>query len=105
MYTLRILAASFGAATEVITINIGESNVVIDEFRGGIDISHMLRWCDRYPVRVELKGSSAPLKAVKIWITSNLHPNDWYPDLDEETKAALRRRMTITNFPINIFPQ
>ena len=81
----------------------GESNVVIDEFRGGIDISHMLRWLDRYPVRVELKGSSAPLKATKIWITSNLHPDMWYPDLDEETKAALRRRMVITNFPINIF--
>jgi len=74
----------------------GESHVVFDEFRGGIDISHMLRWCDRYPVRVELKGSSAPLKATKIWITSNLHPRDWYPDLDEETKLALLRRLEIT---------
>lgn len=26
----------------------GQKNVVLDEFRGGIDISHMLRWLDRY---------------------------------------------------------
>lgn len=81
----------------------GESNVIIDEFRGGIDISHMLRWLDRYPVRVELKGSSSPLNAEKIWITSNLHPDDWYPEIDDETKRALRRRLEIVHFPINIF--
>jgi hypothetical protein len=34
----------------------GEANVVIDEFRGGIDISHLLRWLDSYPVTVEIKG-------------------------------------------------
>lgn len=72
--------------------------VVIDEFRGGIDISHMLRWLDRYPVRVEIKGSSRPLKAKKIWITSNLHPSNWYPDLDLETVSALLRRLQITEF-------
>lgn len=83
----------------------GESSVVFDEFRGGIDVSHMLRWLDRYPVRVELKGSSAPLKAEKIWITSNLHPSEWYPELDGETKKALLRRLEITYFPSNIFSQ
>jgi len=69
-------------------------NVVIDEFRGGIDISHMLRWLDRYPTSVEVKGSSVVFKAQRIWITSNVSPDNWYPDLDEETKAALRRRFT-----------
>lgn len=81
----------------------GDEHVVVDEFRGGIDVSHMLRWLDRYPVRVEIKGSSRPLKAKKIWITSNLHPRDWYPEIDEETKNALLRRLQITYFPINIF--
>jgi len=76
----------------------GESNVIIDEFRGGIDISHMLRWLDRYPVRVELKGSSSPLKAGRIWITSNLHPRGWYPDLDQQSLDALLRRLIITEF-------
>ena len=76
----------------------GQPNVVIDEFRGGIDISHLLRWLDRYPVSVELKGSSIPLVATSIWITSNLSPNDWYPEIDSETLAALRRRLNITHF-------
>jgi hypothetical protein len=76
----------------------GQSHVVIDEFRGGIDIGHLLRWLDRYPVTVEIKGSATVLKATNIWITSNISPNDWYPDLDEGTKAALRRRLNITHF-------
>jgi len=70
-------------------------NVVMDEFRGSIDIGHMLRWMDRYPVIVEVKGSSAVLQAEKIWITSNLHPREWYPGLDNATYLALERRMEI----------
>lgn len=76
----------------------GQKHAVIDEFRGNLDVSHLLRWLDRYPVRVELKGSSRALNVEKFWITSNLNPRDWYPELDEETKKALLRRMDITHF-------
>lgn len=76
----------------------GQENVVIDEFRGGIDVSHLLRWLDRYPVIVEVKGSSICLVAKGIWITSNISPNDWYPMLDNETKNALLRRLNIVHF-------
>jgi len=75
-----------------------EENVVIDEFRGGIDIAHLLRWLDRYPVRVEIKGSSKPLAAKKIWITSNLDPAHWYLGTDQMTVDALLRRLQITEF-------
>lgn len=77
---------------------LGEEHVIIDEFRGTIDVTHLLRWLDRYPVRVECKGSSLPLSATKFWITSNLDPRDWYPDLDSETLSALMRRLNITHF-------
>lgn len=76
----------------------GQEHVVIEEFRGLIGISHMLTWLDRYPVIVENKGGACVLKAKKVWITSNLHPKDWYPDLDEETMKALLRRLKITHF-------
>lgn len=76
----------------------GQKSVVVDEFRGGIDVAHLLRWCDRYPVRVEVKGSSRPLEAERIWFTSNVDPRLWYPDLDAETLAALIRRFNITHF-------
>ena len=66
----------------------------------GIDISHMLRWLDRYPVRVEIKGASRPLLAKKIWITSNLDPRLWYPDCDEQTKDALMRRLEVVEFGV-----
>lgn len=72
----------------------GEANVVIDEFRGSIDVSHLLRWFDRYPVRVERKGGSFPLSATTFWITSNLEPIAWFPDLDVATWNALERRFT-----------
>ena len=72
-----------------------QKHVILDEFRGGIDPSHLLRWLDRYPVIVEVKGSSRPLLATHIWITSNVSPDNWYPDLDPETKLALRRRYNL----------
>lgn len=72
-----------------------QTNVIFDEFRGGIDVSHILRWTDRYPVTVEVKGASRPLRAERLWFTSNLHPNEWYPTLDMETRDALIRRFEI----------
>jgi len=74
----------------------GQKNVVIDEFRGGIDIAHMLRWLDKYPVIIEVKGSSRALSVEKIFITSNLEPHLWYPDCDLATIQALERRLNVT---------
>lgn len=75
--------------------------MVIDEFRGEINISHMLRWLDRYPVIVEAKHGSVVLNAHTIYITSNLDPRFWYankPFIGQETIDALLRRMEITEF-------
>lgn len=77
---------------------VDQEHVVIDEFRGRIDISHLLRWLDRYPVNVELKGSSIPLRATTIWITSNLTVEEWYPEVDPETMDALKRRLKTLKF-------
>lgn len=77
----------------------GHEHVVVDEFRGGIDIGHVLRWFDRYPVLVEVKGSAVVLKAKALWLTSNLDPRLWYKDCDPETVAALMRRLEVVYFP------
>lgn len=76
----------------------GQRNVVIDEFRGKIDISHILRWTDRYPTLADIKGSAVPLAISRIWITSNLDPRLWYPDLDQDTRDALLARFEIVHF-------
>lgn len=78
----------------------GQVNVVMDEFRGQIAINHILRWLDKYPVCVECKFGGSVFNATKIWITSNLHPKDWYPELDEATRNALLRRVNVTHFII-----
>ena len=75
-----------------------QESVIIDEFRGAIDISHLLRWLDRYPVNVEIKGGTVALNAKYFWITSNIHPLRWYEGLDLETYQALERRLEIVNF-------
>lgn len=81
----------------------GEANVVIDEFRGEINISHILRWFDRYPVNVECKFGATTLRATRIWITSNVDPRDWYPGINEDSKQALLRRLNITHYNEPLF--
>jgi len=72
----------------------GQEIVIVDEFRGLVEVSHLLKWLDRYPCAVEVKGCQVFLNT-KIWyFTSNLEISDWYKELDIETKLALRRRFT-----------
>lgn len=71
----------------------GEETVIIDEFRGGIDIAHMLRWFDKYPVQVETKGGAVALQCKMIILTSNLPVSSWYPECDSMTLTALYRRV------------
>lgn len=78
----------------------GQKNVVIDEFFGQIEISHLLRWLDRYPVCIETKGSGTVLNATHIWITSNIDPRQWYPQASAEQQTALRRRIKIIYWPL-----
>lgn len=78
----------------------GQSNVVIDEFRGDIAISHMLRWTDRYACHLDTKGASQPSLVKNIWITSNIDIDRWYPLIDPETVDALKRRITVVYFPV-----
>lgn len=79
----------------------GEKRVVMDEFRGEIGVSHLLRWFDQYPMTIEVKGSTQVFRAEEFWLCSNLHPKEWYPNLDKATLDALLRRMEITEF---VFP-
>jgi len=76
----------------------GHSHVVMDEFRGAISLEHFLRWCDRYPVIIEQKHGGCTFNATKIWITSNVDPRDWYPDINNDSREALLRRLNITHF-------
>lgn len=72
----------------------GQSNVIIDEFAGAIDVTYLLNWFDKYPCFAEVKGFSVPLQAVNFWVTSNIEPIFWYSDISPAHRDALLRRLT-----------
>jgi len=73
----------------------GQENIIIDEFCGTMDIVHLLKWLDRYPLCVEVKGYQIALKSKRWWITSNIDPMKWYEGkATDEQIAALKRRFT-----------
>lgn len=68
----------------------GEETIVIDEFYGWIGRDQMQRMIDRYPLNLEVKGSSVPFLAKHIIITSNQKPADWW----RIGLGAMERRLT-----------
>lgn len=73
----------------------GQHTVIIDDFYGWIKYDEMLRICDRYPHKVEIKGAFIEFTARHIIITSNSSPNKWWKGewYNEETYKALYRRL------------
>lgn len=68
----------------------GQHDVVLDDFYGWIRYNSMLRLCDRYPYMVETKGGHAKFVSKRIFITSNVEPEQWYSRIDD-TSALLAR--------------
>lgn len=68
----------------------GQEVVVIDEFAHWATREFMCRLCDRYPLIVDTKGGAVQFVAKKIIITSNLHPDQWWPKIG---LGAMKRRL------------
>lgn len=74
----------------------GQECIIIDEFRGDYcEFHNILRYLDRYPVMVEIKGSSVALKASCIIITSAKKAKDAYFNRTNEEIGQLTRRINI----------
>ena len=73
----------------------GHQTACLDDFVGreSIQLSNLLRWLDRYSVNVEVKGNFKLLVAKRIYVTTNIHPLDWYDySRRHESYFALVRR-------------
>ncbi len=71
-------------------------DVIMDDFYGWMPWNNLLRLLDRYPERGDTKGGSVSLNSIKrIFITSNVHPNQWYSYGGHKKYAALERRIDI----------
>ncbi len=80
----------------------GQENLIIDEFNGQMPVELLLRLLDRYPLRVDVKQGTVEMLATKIWITSNIPMEGWYPDISVEQKQALSRR--VQNYNVFLTP-
>lgn len=70
----------------------GEKTLVIDDFYGNIEYDLFLRLIDGYQERLPVKGSFTWAMWEKVYITSNVHPREWYA---KGMTRALARRLTI----------
>lgn len=73
----------------------GTSDVVLDDFYGWLPFHDLLRYLDRYEVRVPIKGSHVFFSPTNIVITSNKSPKQWYKEevLARVDIRALYRRI------------
>lgn len=75
----------------------GQDVVIFDDYDGdiGLKFELFLQILDRYPLRVEVKGSSVNWKPRHIYITSQVNWDDWYPQKMAfiEKRNALKRRI------------
>lgn len=80
---------------------LGEETVIIDEWEvnSGKFIGHHLKiWADRYPFKMEVKGSSLPLQRPKhIIITSNYTIEECFAG-DRMLCDAIHRRFRVVDF-------
>lgn len=72
----------------------GQDVVVFDDYNGSeFQLSYLLKLTDRYPFKVPVKGGYKNWKPKVIYFTSNKSPDDWYVNVNDEQKAALKRRI------------
>ena len=71
----------------------GEETVIFDDFKGSSMRLHDFQLIvDRYPVKVETKGSTVELSATRLVFTSNKHPSEWYSG-DADPEGTVMRRI------------
>ena len=77
----------------------GQSDGLFDDFGGSeFKLTYLLKLLDAYPMRVPVKGSFVQWVPKRIWITSNHHPEEWYPNAKPMHVAALMRRIEEIKF-------
>jgi len=77
---------------------LGQKVLLIDDFYGWIKISDLLVFLDGYPLQLQTKGSYTWAFWERVYLTSNVHPKDWYKDVPAEVIKALMRRIHIIEY-------
>jgi len=56
----------------------GEESVIFDDFYGEVPMTDMLRYVDKYPMKIQYKGGMLEFLARRIYITSNKAWGNWW---------------------------
>lgn len=80
----------------------GEKTIIIDEFVGNTPIQDLLQLCDRYPVRMPVKGGHVSVHATTIVFTSNFPPDEVYTNSRQQEAwlGRIRDFGTVTSYPL-----
>lgn len=72
----------------------GQDVILFDDFTGQIPLNKMLRYLDRYPLaNLPVKNKTTVAMWTKVYITSNLHPEQWYEFPRDVQRRAFMRRL------------
>jgi len=75
----------------------GQEVILFDDFTGQVSYEMMLQILEGYPMTLPIKGSTVRKNWRKVYLTSNVHPREWYPQI-KNTKALLKRFIEIKIF-------
>jgi hypothetical protein len=75
--------------------------VYIDEFYGNIKVSEFLQITDNYAHPMRIMGAFYPRKYHTMYITSNVHPDQWYNNVHVDQQEAVLNRLKIVQYPID----
>jgi len=75
----------------------GEDVLILDEYRGGIQIGELLSYLEGYPVELEARNVNKMAKFTKVFVVSNEPFKSLYPNVQADKPAtweALQNRFT-----------
>lgn len=80
----EVTTVEFGANQEWY-ISPEKQVALFDEFCGQIRCQKMLKYLDKYPIALPIKGGHRPCYWRAIFICSNTTPDEWYTKINEKT--------------------
>lgn len=76
----------------------GETEIILDEFKGQMSPQQLIHLIDGHPTQIQVKGGIRWALWTKVWITSQLHPDEWWMNafyrIDPEEMVAVKRRFS-----------
>lgn len=71
----------------------GQDVLIFEEFRGGLKHGDMLNYLDGYPLLLPCRYFNRQACFTKVFIITNIPPDDQYRNIDDESRKAFFRRI------------